>query len=167
MPPGFLRRPDTANGLNAGRPLRRPCVQELFDTRALDVYEAFVEMDATLLPPKASLPGALLLAQHEVGGVLGPGHVNAQSKAVMALLKLIVSRFRELATNAERRKALLRTATVAHREMIHNVVSRIVVEQVGWTPDSRHLSTSSSASSSHGSRVDASRVDDDSALEAE
>ena len=167
MPPGLDRRSDTAYVLNAGRPLRPPCLQELFDTRALDVFEAFVEMDPTLMPPKASLQGALLLAQHEVGGVIAAGDVNVQAKMVVTLLKLIVSRFRELKTNAERRKALLKCATVAHREMIHKVVSRIVVEQVGWTPDSRHLSTSSSASSSHGSRVDASRFDDDSALEAE
>ena len=126
-----------------------------------------MEMDPTLMPPKASLQGALLLAQHEVGGVLAAGDVNAQAKTVVMVLKVIVSRFRELKTNAERRNRLLKCATVAHREMIHNVVSRIVVEQVGWTPDSRHLSTSSSASSSHGSRVDASRFDDDSALEAE
>ena len=125
-------------------------------------------MDATLLPPKASLRGALLLAQHEVGGVLGPGHVNAQSKAVMALLKLIVSRFRELATNAERRKALLRTATVAHREMIHELVRRVVVEQCGGaSPHSRALSTSSAASSAPVISFDARRLADDSMLEAE
>ena len=109
-----------------------------------------------------------MLAQHEVGGVLAAGEVNVQAKTVVMVLKVIVSRFRELKTNAERRNRLLKCATVAHREMIHDVVRRVVVEQCGGaSPHSRALSTSSAASSAPVISFDARRFADDAMLEAE
>ena len=124
-------------------------------------------MDPTLLPPKASLRGALMFVHDEVGGVLPDGDMNLQAQTVVELLKLIVGRYRELATNGDRRKAMLKGASVAMKENIQKVVSRVVTEQTSWTPNSRRLSTSSVSSSSHTSMGDARLFDDDAELEAE
>ena len=167
LPPGLDRLSDTANVLNAGGPLRQPFIQDLFDTRPMDVFEAFVDMDPTLLPPVAALRSALLYSQLEAGRILPDGNPDQQARIIAQLLKLVVSRYRELATNEHRRKSMWKFATVAQKERISNVVRRVVVEQKSWTTISRSLSRSSQASSSHCSGVDARRFDDDAGLEAE
>ena len=167
LPHGLDRRSDTANVLNAGRRLRPPGHQELFDTRAWDVYEAFVEKDPTLLPPVAMLRGALWMVHNDVGGVLPDGDPNSQAKAIAMCLKMIVGKFRELATNADRMRTLSRKGTLAHREMVQKVVSRVVQEQTSSTPNARGGRVPSLASSSYCSRVDADWFDDDADFEAE
>ena len=78
--PGLDRRSGTAYVLIDGGPLRPPCLQDLFATRPLDVFETFVAVDPTLLPPKAALRGALMLVHSELGRVLPDGETNEQAQ---------------------------------------------------------------------------------------
>ena len=132
------------------------------------VFEAFVAIDPTLLPPRVGLRTALMQVHAEAGRVLPAGDLFKKAETVALLLKTVVSRFRELATCRDRRAAMYRNATLAQKEMIHKVVGRVAVStQKSWTPISRSLSPSTSGSRSHCSGVDARRFDDDACLEAE
>ncbi len=74
-----------------------------------------------------------MFVHDEVGGVLPDGDMNLQAQTVVELLKLIVGRYRELAANGERRRAELKGASVAQKENIQKVLSRVVSEQTSWT----------------------------------
>ena len=174
LPPGLERLPDTANGLNAGGPLRPPLFQELFDATPMEVFEAFVAIDPTLMPPRVGLRTALMHVHAEAGRVLPAGDLFKKAETVALLLKTVVSRFRELATCPDRRAAMYRSASLAQRESMHKIVGRVA--SPGWndwrlissrTPISRSLSPSTSGSRSHCSGVEARRFDDDASLEAE
>ena len=101
----------------------------------MEVFEAFVEIDPTLLPPRAILRDALMHVQFEGCRVLPAGPLETVADGVAWLLKLIVGRFRELATNRVRRAAMHKHASLAQKEMIHKVVGRVALEQNSWTPN--------------------------------
>ena len=171
MPPGLARLSDTANVLNAGGPLRPPFIQDLLDTRPMEVFEAFVVIEPTLLPPRSILRFALMHVHLTEGRrVLPTGPVDPVvevADGVAWLLRLILGRFRELATNHVRRGQMHKLSNRAQKEMLHKVVGRVALTQNTCTPTSRSLSPSTSASRSHCSGVDARRLDDDASLEAE
>ena len=62
---------------------------------------------------------------------------------------------------------MLKGASAAQMDKMQKVLSRVVTENTGWTPNSRHLSTSSVSSSTHTSMFDARLIHDDADLEAE
>ena len=126
-----------------------------------------MDIDTTLMPPRALLRQALMYVQAEQGGVLPNGNVDTQATVVAVLLKLIVQKFRELAINRRRRASMYKQATTAQKVIINNIAGRVVLEQNSCTPISRSLSTSSLTSGSPCSGGGARRFDDDADLEAE
>ena len=133
----------------------------------MEVFEAFVEIDPTLLPPRAILRDALMHVHFEGCRVLPAGTMVEVADGVAWFLRLILGRFRELATNHVRRGQMHKLSNLAQKEMLHKVVGRIALTQNTCTPTSRSLSPSTSASRSHCSGVDARRLDDDASLDAE